>query len=479
MEVTSVTLLLFLLASASAWSKSLHTSATALSFNLSFYNKPGHHHQLSTELPFCASVQSLLQKRPRAASRLRDVLQLIQQSNITASGQHGLADSTASRHLHEEHEDTLHGWQVSSQNHTVQQDIVKHVRRAEQLVHLLVSGGALPQGTTTDKLSSCLMARLNPRLYPQRPQVSFLLQYFRRPWMVGPLVSALRSCSEVTTQLLVNVDDTQEGEEGASLWLSAASSTGGWVLPVLSSNLHEVRAYNRLAHLASGRLLVLLQDDEVPPSGCGWLQHLLALFERWPLLGAVGMRVYNMNTRPDNRIKDREVYFRDPSTNISMQFVQLVDFAPLAVRRTAFHHVGGLDEGLSDPGRCGVYSDFELSYRLWRAGWQVAFYPLNGTSADKTAPGGTHRKGAKLICWQRQMEMSARTFQLRWMVPHVGLRAEVGEWIRSLNLRVLGRHGDKPCPYSDDFGGCDPSKGMFAGASISNSGGFSKGVSLL
>lgn len=38
-----------------------------------------------------------------------------------------------------------------------------------------------------------------------------------------------------------------------------------------------------------------------------------------------------------------------------MQFVLAVDFAPLAVRRTAFQQVGGLDEGLGEAGECGIW----------------------------------------------------------------------------------------------------------------------------
>ncbi len=43
------------------------------------------------------------------------------------------------------------------------------------------------------------------------PQVSFLLQYYKRPWMIRPILDALRDgCSEVVTELLVNVDNPEE-----------------------------------------------------------------------------------------------------------------------------------------------------------------------------------------------------------------------------------------------------------------------------
>ena len=38
-----------------------------------------------------------------------------------------------------------------------------------------------------------------------------------------------------------------------------SSNTSGWVVPVFSANLHEIRAYNRLAGMARGAVLLLLQ----------------------------------------------------------------------------------------------------------------------------------------------------------------------------------------------------------------------------
>lgn len=67
------------------------------------------------------------------------------------------------------------------------------------------------------------------------------------------------------------------------------SEDGAFVNVVMSHNLHEVHAYNRMADIARGAALVFLQDDQLPPEDCGWVRDLLALFRRWPRLGGVGM----------------------------------------------------------------------------------------------------------------------------------------------------------------------------------------------
>ena len=63
---------------------------------------------------------------------------------------------------------------------------------------------------------------------------------------------------------------------------------GSFVTPVLSNNLHEVHGYNRLASMARGEVIIVIQDDDMPPDSCTWLGYMLKEFARFPLLGAVG-----------------------------------------------------------------------------------------------------------------------------------------------------------------------------------------------
>lgn len=53
-----------------------------------------------------------------------------------------------------------------------------------------------------------------------------------------------------------------------------------------------MHGYNRIGRLARGEFMVLLQDDNVPPHDGTWLHQALALFRRYPRLGAIGMQSY-------------------------------------------------------------------------------------------------------------------------------------------------------------------------------------------
>lgn len=57
----------------------------------------------------------------------------------------------------------------------------------------------------------------------------------------------------------MNVDHPSDHE----VWANASYDTGGVVVPVFSNNIHEIRAYNLMARVARGDIVVLLQVRHV------------------------------------------------------------------------------------------------------------------------------------------------------------------------------------------------------------------------
>ncbi len=49
------------------------------------------------------------------------------------------------------------------------------------------------------------------------------------------------------------------------------------------------------------------------------------------------------------------------------------DYAPFSFRKAAYLDIGGIDEGMGEPGQCGILSDWEISSRMWLAGWQLGY----------------------------------------------------------------------------------------------------------
>ena len=130
--------------------------------------------------------------------------------------------------------------------------------KVEHEVKALQDQGVLPPQTTAQRVSACIMGRLNPHLYPEQITVSFIVEYYKRPWVVKQIAARLLPCRGIVpSEVVVNVDG-RSGNDTAE-WAQLVDDTQGFVVPVISDNLHELRAYNRMADLAKGKYMILLQ----------------------------------------------------------------------------------------------------------------------------------------------------------------------------------------------------------------------------
>lgn len=363
---------------------------------------------------------------------------------------------------------------------------------ASALIIELKSENKLATNATLDSVMPCLSSQLDTQLFPDVPHISFLLQFYGKDQKyIQEVVSRLREASDNASkqlllkpnltvlglseaekwttigtakprpfsELLVNVDSIQD-HETAGAWANLSYLSGGFVVPIFSDNVHEARGYNRLASIARAPILIFLQDDEYPPRDGSWLVSLLAVYDKYPLIGAVGMSSYRScpysGKGPNRNMRSNDVVFRDASLGVKMQFATLVDFAPLSVRKVALDDVGGLEEGFSEPGICGIYSDWELSSRLWTGGWWVSYLPFpDGTYMERASQGGTHRPEVSGRCWERQMMGAGWAFKSRYdpLFPFICARA------RELTLKHLEHIEERKseCSFDQDFGGCDKS----------------------
>ena len=113
---------------------------------------------------------------------------------------------------------------------------------------------------------------------------SFIIQYYKRPRNIVQIVKRLKA-QKGKNEILVNDDSGTE----VGVWIrELEKGTPIRYTVLVAGNIHEIRGYNRLAKLAQGRLLVLLQDDDYPSYGGRWLRHAHHLFKMNPKLGLVG-----------------------------------------------------------------------------------------------------------------------------------------------------------------------------------------------
>ncbi len=231
-----------------------------------------------------------------------------------------------------------------------------------------------------------------PFVYRDDPGLSLIMLSFNHRDNVLPILQRLRLTR--ADELIVCEDGSIDGSE--KVWLRYLTRPNDFL--IRSNDIHEIRAYNRAAHLARGKIFCILQDDDIPPPDGRWVEHALALFERYPRLGVLGAYQgwFLDFAGPAGSIRQKvfgdgetDIPFIDPVLGIPFMFVEGTSIGPIFYRRDVFHALGGFNLCYSRPGEPGIVSDHEFCMRAWLSGWHVG---LLGPFAFQRHVGGQGTK---------------------------------------------------------------------------------------
>jgi GT2 family glycosyltransferase len=222
-------------------------------------------------------------------------------------------------------------------------------------------------------LSSGARLRLPSSL---RPDVSILLVLHNQAELTFGCLSSLVEClGGIDVCVEVIVLDNGSTDATTELLLR----TDGAAIIRSEENLHFLRGVNRAAKAASGRHLLLLNNDaQLLP---GSLESALATLDSSGEIGAVGGRI----VLPDGTLQEAgSIIWRDGTcsgyargrepTDAEVLFRRDVDFcsgAFLLTPRDIFERLGGFDERYAP----AYYEETDYCVRLWQAGYRVLYEP--------------------------------------------------------------------------------------------------------
>ena len=206
------------------------------------------------------------------------------------------------------------------------------------------------------------------------PRVSIVVPVYGKALMTFTCLASVHAHTPPGTYEVIVVDDASP--EPVADELAAVRGVRFERNPV---NQGFIGSCNRGAEVAHGEVVVFLNNDTIVTAG--WLDALLACFDRWPRAGVVGAKLIY----PDGRLQEAGgIVWRDGSAwNVgrdddpdrpAYNYVREVDYcsgACLAVRTALFRELGGFDRRFVP----AYYEDTDLAFAARAAGWKVLYQP--------------------------------------------------------------------------------------------------------
>lgn len=202
----------------------------------------------------------------------------------------------------------------------------------------------------------------------EHPLVSFVVQSHNKSLEVCHILSRLRQTPEAE---IIVIDD---GSSLSHTQRLARALTGANEYLLRANDLYENITYDRCLHMARGRYVCLLQDDDDMPDP-SWVLRALELFREHPdmaILGGCEGRDISFT------VKDgRKAYEARNAMQGDFCFAMSVNRAPMWVDRTLFlERLRHIDYRFAP----FQSDDYELCLRAWSEGLQVGWYDAGFTS---------------------------------------------------------------------------------------------------
>lgn len=230
----------------------------------------------------------------------------------------------------------------------------------------------------------------NRKEYNKDVKVSAVVQSFNRKNSVKRIINRLKS---TRIDEIILIDDG--GVDGTLSWAKNNMNMPNEFI-ISSNDIYEVVMYRKAIKFASGDVVCLLQDDDLPPKNDKWVEDALKFFERNSKLVILGGRsginvkipddpgsCSTVEYKVDGNIAGkpgvnkyelvREPKFEVDFCDSRIEFTQAVNRAPMFIRRKEFLDMGNIDLDFY-PFQC---DDVDACLRAWKKDYKVALYESN------------------------------------------------------------------------------------------------------
>lgn len=302
--------------------------------------------------------------------------------------------------------------------------------------------GSNPTHPTPENLDDKYRCRcLVPSLHTEHPpRTTAILHSFNHHSNIANISQALKR-APIIDEVIIAEDGSTDGS--LHDWHSFLREDGHFI--IRSNNLHELRAYNRAMRIASGDIIVLLQDEDRLPLRDDWLQNAHRLFKALPNLGVLGGYVaqnweypsaqsfeYGEHNSTNDGLRGGNAQllpFIEPTTGLPFMYSECTWLAPLFIRKSLLAKIGGLELTIAKRGEPGVWQDCIFSYEAWVNGYTVGTFaaPFERTVDAHSSTTSTMTLKQRERVYERAVAYTNRKFP----------RRRVHDAVELLNNRTL------------------------------------------
>jgi hypothetical protein len=210
---------------------------------------------------------------------------------------------------------------------------------------------------------------LTPEQVTDTPKVSFILAYYKNPTNIFNIIERIRLCGDDIEIIICNDGKTEVNE--INQFLNKPNE-----YQVCSNNLNELRMYNNGIQLANSDIVIISQDDDIPPDNSNWFIESLTEFIREPTMGVLSLYKGSMSPwylSDPNVLNDFVSPHREPNLKEGLTYVSWTAFGPWFIRKQAFQQCGQFPLKYSNVGEGGCGGvDAALCAEMWIHDYKVA-----------------------------------------------------------------------------------------------------------